>query len=220
MKTNEQLQKDVQEAIKWEPLLNAAEIGVTAKDGVVTLFGTVDSYPKKQEAERATKNVNGVKAVAENIKVNYGVSPKKNDTEIAGEVLNTWKSNWEVPDDKLKVKVENGWLNLEGQVDWYYQKEAAKKAVANISGVVGVTNNILIKAEHNNPVSQSSIENALMRSGTVNNRDINVHVDDHNVKLTGTVNSLYQKDEAERLAWNAPGVWSVDNNLVVDYFDY
>lgn len=219
MKTNAELQKDVQDAIKWEPLLHAAEIGVTAKDGVVTLSGVVDSYPKKEEAERAAKNVTGVKAVAETIKVNYGSSFKKNDTEVANEVLNAWKWNWEVPNDKIKVKVENGWVTLEGELGWNYQKDAAKKAVANLTGVVGVSNNITIKSETKDAIERTAVENAISRSWTINNRDVKVNVTGNNVKLTGSVNSLYQKDEAGRLAWNAPGVWSVDNELVVDYFD-
>ncbi|MFD2146179.1 BON domain-containing protein [Mucilaginibacter antarcticus] len=138
MKTNQELQKDVQDAIRWEPLLNAAEIGVTAKDGVITLTGTVDTYYKKVEAETAAKNVAGVKAVAEEIVIKYGDYGKKNDTEIANEVLNAWKWNWEVPEEKIKVKVENGWVTLEGELQWNYQREAAKKAINNLSGVLGL----------------------------------------------------------------------------------
>jgi len=107
MKTNETLQADVQKTIKWEPLLNTAEIGVTAKNGVVTLSGMVDSYAKKVEAENAAKRVSGVKAVAEEIEVSYGNSFKKNDIEIATEILNAWKWNWEIPSDRIMVKVEN-----------------------------------------------------------------------------------------------------------------
>ena len=127
MKTNEELQKDVQDAIKWEPLLNAAEIGVTAKDGVITLTGSVNSYAKKSEAEMATKNVAGVKAVVEKIEIKFGSDwAKKDDNEIATEVLNAIKWDWEVPSDKIKVKVEKGWITLEGDVTWNFQKNAAK----------------------------------------------------------------------------------------------
>ena len=110
MKTNEDLQRDVQNAIKWEPSLTAAQIGVTAKDGIVTLSGVVDNYAKKIHAETAAKSVSGVKVVAENIEVNYGNSFVKNDTEIATEILNAWRWNWEIPETKIKVKVENGWV--------------------------------------------------------------------------------------------------------------
>jgi len=217
MKSNENLQKDVLNAIKWEPLLNAAEIGVTAKDGVVTLSGVVDSYAKKVEAENAAKNVDGVKAVAETITVNYGNSFSKNDTEIANEVLNAWKWNWEVPNDKIKVKVESGWVTLEGELNWNYQKDAARKAVQNLTGVKGVSNNIVIKSDSKDAIERSDVEDALERSWTIDDKHIKVGVTGNNVRLTGSVHSLYQKDEAGRLAWNAPGVWSVDNELDVIY---
>ncbi|MEO5602567.1 MAG: BON domain-containing protein [Cyclobacteriaceae bacterium] len=217
MKTNEALQMDVQNAIKWEPLLHAAEIGVTAKDGVITLTGVVDSYAKKTEAENAAKNVTGVKAIAEEIEVNYGSLFKKNDTEIANEVLNAWQWNWEVPNDKIKVKVESGWVTLEGELEWNYQKDAAKKAVANLTGVKGVSNNITIKSESKDAIEKSAVESALARSWSINDHDVKVNVAGNKVKLTGIVHSLYQKEEAGRLAWNAPGVRAVDNELVVIY---
>ena len=135
MKTNEVLQKDVQDAIKWEPLLNAAEIGVIVKDGLVTLTGTVDTYAKKSEAEEATKKVAGVKAVVEEIKVITCNCEKKSDTEIANEVMYALKWNWEIPKDKIQVKVENGWVTLNGELDWNYQKEAAKKVTSTLPDV-------------------------------------------------------------------------------------
>jgi osmotically-inducible protein OsmY len=217
MKTNEDLQKDVQNAIKWEPFLNAAEIGVTAKDGVITLTGTVNSYAKKKEAENAAKSVAGVKAVAESIEIKFGNLGKKSDTDIAHEVLNAWKWNWEVPEEKIKVKVEDGLVTLEGEVQWNYQKEAARKAVANLMGVTGVYNNITIKSETRDAVEKADIENALTRSWSIDDEDIEVEVKGNYVTLTGTVDSIYQKDEAERIAWNAPGVFCVENDLLVDF---
>ena len=217
MKSNETLQKEVQDAIKWEPLLNAAEIGVTAKDGVITLSGNVDSYIKKVEAETAAKNVAGVKAVAENIKIHFESSFSKNDTEIATEIVSAWKWNWNVPDSKLKVKVESGWVTLEGEVEWNYEKEAARKSVEKLTGVKGVTNNILIKSSYKDTVEEVAIERAYRRSWSINDNDVKVSVNHNNVKLSGSVTSLYQKEEAARLAWNTPGVWSVDNELSVVY---
>jgi osmotically-inducible protein OsmY len=217
MKTNQDLQKDVQDAIKWEPLLNAAEIGVTAKDGVITLTGTVDSYAKKLEAEDAAKNVAGVKAVAEEIVIKYGDYGKKSDTEIANEVLNAWKWNWEVPEEKIKVKVENGWVTLEGELEWNYQREAAKKAIKNLSGVMGVLNHIKIKSETHDAIEKAAIECALERNSSIDDLGIQVDVVGNNVTLKGTVNSFYAKDEAEQIAFNAPGVWTVDNELVIEY---
>ena len=217
MKNNAEIQKDVQDAIKWEPLLNAAEIGVTVKDGVVTLTGTVDSYTKKTEAEDAAKNVAGVKAVVEKIEINYGSRwAKKDDNEIATEIVNVLKWNWQIPIDKVKVKVENGWITLDGELPWNYQKEAAKDAVKNLLGVTGVTNNITIKSERQDQIEKRDIENALRRNWSINDRDIIVKVSGNKVTLSGRVNSWYQKTEAARIAWNAPGIWAVDNELVVE----
>jgi len=217
MKSNEVLQKDVQDAIKWEPLLNAAEIGVTVKDGIVTLTGTVDSYSKKSEAEEAAKKVAGVKAVVEKIEIKFCNTCKTSDNEIATEVVNAFKWNWEIPSDKVKVKVEAGWVSLDGNLNWNYQREAAKKAVSKLNGVKGVTNNIKIQSETNDEIEKKDIENALGRNWSMDDSDIQVRVSGHKVTLNGVVDSWYQKDEAGRIAWNAPGVWNVDNELLVDY---
>ena len=215
MKSNEILQKEVQDAIKYEPLLHAAEIGVVVKDGVVTLTGTVDSFLKKVEAETAAKNVAGVKAVAENIKIHFESSFVKNDTEIANEIVNAWRWNLDVPSENLKVKVENGWVTLEGEVEWNYEKEAARKSVEKLIGVVGVSNDIALKSNYNDAVEEASIHRAFSRSWTLNDNNVHVNVDHNNVKLTGTVSSLYQKDEASRLAWNTVGVATVTNELAI-----
>ena len=217
MKSNEELQKDVQNAIKWEPLLSAAEIGVMAKDGVITLSGSVNSYAKKKQAEHAAKNVAGVKAVAETIDINFGSLSKKSDTEIAHEIVNAWQWNWEVPEDKIKVKVEDGWVTLEGELQWNSQKEATNKSVEHLMGVTGVSNNIIIKSEAHDRVEKAAIEDALTRSWSIDDEEIQVKVKGNNVTLSGIVESIYQKDEAGRIAWNAPGVLSVENELLVEY---
>jgi osmotically-inducible protein OsmY len=218
MRSNEDLQKDVQNAIKWEPLLHAAEIGVTVKDGIVNLTGTVDSYAKKIEAEDAAKKVAGVKAIVEKIEIKFSNGyGKKTDNEIATEVVNAFKWNWEVPSNKVKVKVENGWVTLSGEVFWNYQKEAARLAVKNLLGVQGVTNSITIKSETQDEIEKKGIESALLRNWSINSQDIQVKVAGTKVTLKGKVHSLYQKDEAGRIAWNAPGVWSVENDLAIDY---
>ena len=216
MKTNEDLQEDVQDAIKFQPLLHAAEIGVTVKDGIVTLSGIVDGYFKKTEAENAAKNVAGVKAVVENITIKYN-NHSKNDNEVAVEVLKALESSWSVPDGKVKVKVENGWVTLDGELPWNYQREAAKSAINYLSGIKGITNNIKIKSEVHDAIEQKAVENALARHWSINAKDIKVKASGTNVTLTGHVNSVYQKEEAAHIAWNTPGVWSVENNLVVEY---
>ena len=217
MKTNAELQKDVQDAIKWQPLLNAAEIGVTAKDGVVSLTGVVDSYTKKTEAEDAAKNVAGVTALVEKIEVRYPSTYTKTNGEIATEVVTALQARWDVPKDKVKVKVENGWITLTGDLGWNFQREAAQDAIESLMGVTGVTNNIKIKSESKEAAEKAAIENALKRNWAFYENDIRVQVSGHRATLTGTVDSLYEKNEAARIAWNAPGVWSVDNELVVDW---
>ena len=217
MKSNYDLQKDVQNAIRWEPSMHATEIGVTAKDGIVTLSGTVDSYSKKINAENATKKVKGVKAVAEDITINDGNSFKKNDSEIATSILDTWKNNRTVPKGQIIVKVENGWVKLEGEVPYKYQEEAPEKSIEHLVGVRGVTNLIKIKSKSKDVLEQKTVLDALNRNWAINANDVKVEVNRNKVKLTGLVHSIYQKDEAGRLAWNAPGVRSVENELAVIY---
>ena len=218
-KSNEELQKDVQDAIKWEPLLNAAEIGVIARDGVITLTGTVDSYAEKLEAEDAAKSVEGVKAVIVNLKIKFNSDwEKKDDSEIADEIIKAAKWNWEIPKDRVKATVENGWVTLEGEVDWNYQREAVENLVKNHSGIMGISNNITIK-ESEDQVEKKAIERALRRNWFIDDSGIKVNVSNHNVTLTGSVGSWDERDRAARIAWNAAGVWSVENDLVVEY-DY
>ncbi len=218
MKTNSELQTDVQNAIKWEPLLNAAEIGVTAKDGVVSLTGVVDSYAKKMEAENAAKKVIGVKALVEKIEVKFPSAWTKTNAEIANEVLSGLKSSWSIPNDKVTVKVEDGWVTLDGELPWNFQKEDAKSAVTYLTGVKGVINNIKIKSETHDKIEQKDVEDAIGRSWSIDDNDICVKVSDTTVTLTGTVPSWYQKDEASRIAWKTPGIWHVKNELAVDYY--
>lgn len=218
MKTNAELQVDVQNAIKWEPLLHAAEIGVTAKDGVVSLTGVVDSYTKKMEAEDGAKKVIGVKALVENIEVRFPSNWAKTDAEVTAEVLDTLKVNHYVPNDKVTAKVEDGWVTLAGELPWNYQREAAKIAIHGLSGVKGVSNNIKIKSESNGTIELSAIESALRRS-SIDDSDIDVSVSGTTVTLSGKVNSWYQKEEAGRIAWKARGICDVKNELSVEY-DY
>jgi osmotically-inducible protein OsmY len=217
--SNEDLQKDVQDAIKWDPLLNAAEIGVTARDGVITLTGTVENYAKKLEAEDTAKSVKGVKAVVVklDIKLNNG-SEKKDDSQIADEIIKAAKWNWKIPKDKIKAKVENGWVTLDGEVEHNYQKEAIENLVKNHSGITGITNNITIE-ETEDQVEKTAIENALRRNWFIDDSNIEVLVSDHDVILTGSVESWYDRKKAARIAWDAPGVWSVDNQLVIEYYE-
>lgn len=214
MKTNEVLQKKVQDAIAWEPLLDAAAIGVTVKDGIVTLTGTVDNYAKKLEAENAAKKVAGVKAVVEKIEIDHNHTVRT-DEDIAAEAVDSLKWNVSLPEDKLKIIVSQGWIYLQGVVDWNYQKHSAKKAVETIPGVKGVVNSIQIKSANSDKIEKQAIENAIRRNSSLYDKDIEVAVSGNVVTLIGTVNAYFQKEEAERIAWNSPGVWTVNNLLAV-----
>lgn len=216
MKTNEVIQKKVQEAIAWEPLLEAASIGVIVKDGIVTLTGTVDNYAKKLEAENAAKKVAGVKAVVEKIEIDYK-HETRTDEDIAADAIDALKWNVAVPDDKLKIIVSQGWVYLQGVVEWNYQKNSAKKAVEAIPGVKGVINSIQIKSANFDQIEKRAIERAIHRNSSLQDKDIEVNVSGNVVTLTGTVNAYFQKEEAERIAWNSPGVWTVNNQLAVQH---
>jgi len=215
MKQNGELQHDVEEAIKWEPLLNAAEIGVTAKDGVVTLFGTVDSYAKKLEAETATRNISGVRGIIEKIDVHFG-SVKFSDEEIVRDILKAFKWTLDIPHHDIKIQAESGWITLTGEVSRNAQREKAKTVVHHTAGVRGVTNDILVKSDSEDAVEKEAIRKAIHRNWSFDEADVKVNVEGNKVTLKGTVHSLYQKNEAERIAWNAPGVWDVRNDLEVD----
>lgn len=217
MKTNENLQKDIQEAIVWEPLLKASMIDVSVSDGIVTLSGTVDSFARKEKAEEAVKNVDGVKVVVgERLEVQSGHVYKRINDEIAAEVLNVFKWNWEIPHEKLQVKVEDGRVYLEGTVKWNYQREAAVKAVRSLIGVRGVINAILIKSDTDDKIERTHIELALLRNSYTHKNKIDVNVSENKVTLSGTVGSWFQKEEAARMAWKAPGVQAVENAIHVE----
>jgi len=217
MKTNEDLQRKVQQALKWEPLLHAAEIGVIVKHGIVTLTGTVDCYAKKAEAEAAAKKIEGVKAVVENIEVRYNSHGSNTDAKIARQVINAFKWSSAIPHDSVTVTVESGWVTLQGEVAWNHQKEAAKKAVINLIGVKGVINTIAIRSNPDDVINTKDIYKALLRSGSLNCEGMKLEAHGHTLTLTGSIDSWYEKEEAARIAWNAPGVLKVDNQLAVKY---
>jgi osmotically-inducible protein OsmY len=216
-KSNDVLQKEVVEAIKWEPLLSSNDIDVNVKDGIVTLGGTVDNYTQKKEAEQAVKNIAGVKAVVDDIKVDLYFSAIKSDTDIAATVVKALKENWAVPDHKIQVTVQNGWVTLDGILHWNFQRKAADNAIRYLPGVRGVIDKIKIQAEIKNELGQEIVEKALRRSWILDVDNIKVRVDGKTICLSGIVDSLFQKEEAERIAWNTPGVWYVDNELVVEF---
>jgi osmotically-inducible protein OsmY len=216
MKTDVEIQKDVMEELKWEPLLTASEIGVAVKNKVVTLSGTVDSFYKKEEAENAAKRVSGVVAVAEDIEVKPFATSKKNDTEIARMIADTLKWDSVVQDDKVRVKVEDAWVTLEGIVDWEFQKESVKSSIKSLVGIRGISNNITVKPSVTAKDIKQKISLAFHRSATVDASKVEIEIEGSKAILTGRVRSWSEKNDAEDAAWKAEGITAIENKLVID----
>jgi osmotically-inducible protein OsmY len=215
MKTDLQIKNDVMEELKWEPILNASQIGVSVKDGVVTLSGTVDSYSKKIAAERSAKKIDGVKAIAEDVEVVLLGSGKRNDTDIADAVINALKWHSAVREHKISVKVESGIVTLEGEVDWEFQKKSAKMMVENLIGVTGIINNIKIKQKANINDIKKKITAAFYRSATIDAEGIEIEITGSKAILKGNVRSWAEKEDAENAVWSALGIDRVDNRLEI-----
>jgi len=217
MKTDRQLQQDVTNELAWEPSVIATQIGVEVKDGIVTLAGHVGSYLEKWEAQRAAQRVSGVKALAVEMDVALPGSSARNDVDIARAASNVlqWSTYW--PEDQVKVLVENGWITLSGELDWEYQREAAERSVRGLMGVVGISNQIVLKQIASLKSVKSEIEAALKRRIHSDARHIMVDVDGADVTLSGTVHNWAERDAARNAAWSTAGVRNVADNLDIVY---
>jgi len=212
--SDQSLQQSVIDELEWEPSVNAAHIGVTANNGVVTLAGDVGSYSEKWAAERAAGRVAGVKAVVEQLSVRYPFETPDDD-DIAASATQALSWDMEVPEDKVSIKVEKGWITLSGNVDWYFQSSAAEADVRKLRGVVGVTNDIHIKPRVQALDVKNKIKAAFARSSQFDGNNISVAADGGKVTLTGNVDSWYERTLAEDTAWSAPGVTQVEDRLTV-----
>jgi osmotically-inducible protein OsmY len=208
------LQHDVLAELEWDPSVDASKIGVAAEDGVVTLTGSVPTYAQKAIAERAAKRVHAVKAIANDITVRLA-GGEPSDTDVATAAVNVLAWSTRVPQDRVKVAVRNGWVTLEGTVDWWHEKDAAERAVRDLAGVVGLTNDIEVKTHVKAGDVRGSIEAAFKRSAEIDARQIGVEAYDGKVILYGSVRSWAERRQAEKAAWSAPGVTAVENHLEV-----
>jgi len=216
MQTDNDIQKEVIAALKGEPSLRDDDIALGVRDGVVTLAGFVDSYADKWRAERTVSKLKGVKAVVNDLKVKLPVSSQRPDPELARAVVDALKWNIQVPHDRIQVVVEDGWVTLKGEADWYYQKEEAERTVRNLAGVKGVSNLITVAVKPTPSDVKKRIVEALQRAAQFDAERITVEIDGHKAILRGTVRSYAELKDAERAVRNVPGITEVETHLTVD----
>jgi osmotically-inducible protein OsmY len=217
MRSDSDIKRDVEEELRWDHNIDATDIGVAVKDGVVTLSGFARRYTEKWQAERDAKRVAGVLGVANDIEVRLPSIDQTPDPEIAREAVEEIKRDLPYSHNLIKVVVNDGWVNLEGEVEWNYQKESAESAVRRVKGVKGISNFITLKPKAEAIDVKRKIEEALKRSAELDAQRITVEANGSEVILKGTVRSWAERQEAERAAWLAPGVRRVDNRITIDY---
>jgi osmotically-inducible protein OsmY len=215
MRSNGEIEKDVKAELEWNPDLDATDIAVSVKNGVVALAGFVKSYTDKYEAEAAAKRVAGVVAVANDLEVRMPSVDERPDPDIAREAAAAIKSQLPISSENIKIIVKNGWVTLEGEIEWQYQRQTAESIVRRIMGVKGVSNTILLKPRAEPEEVKRKIQEALRRSAEVDANRVEVEAQGSEVILKGTVRSWIEREEAERAAWSAPGVTKVEDRIVV-----
>ncbi len=215
MKSDTEIERDVREELKWDPDLDATDIAVSVKNGVVTLAGFTRSYTDRLEAELAAKRVAGVHAVANDIEVRLPAVDQRPDPDIARDAVAALKSELPISHDRIKIVVKDGWITLEGAVEWQYQKTTAETAVRKVKGVKGVTSVVMVKPKVEPSELKPKIMEAFKRNAEVDANRITVEAHGSEVILKGTVRSWIEREEAERVAWSAPGITHVEDRIVV-----
>jgi osmotically-inducible protein OsmY len=209
------IRDDVQRELFYTPELNAAAIGVSVSDGIVTLTGIVSSYPQKLSALRAAERIAHVRAVVSSLDVRLPGPHVMTDADLAFAAANVLAWSSSVPAERIRIRVENGWITLEGTVDWQVQRDAAAAAVCGLTGVKGVDNRVAVNPAMNAEDTKEQIEAALRRSAAIEDRNVLVEVNNDKVVLHGEVSSIPEREEAERIAWSAPGVADVANHILI-----
>jgi osmotically-inducible protein OsmY len=214
MKSDNEIRRDVERELEWEPSIDERRIGVSVVDGVVTLSGEVSSYAEKWKAERVVERVEGVRGIANELEVETTIRPS--DADIAQAAVNALQWNVLVPDDQIKVKVEHGWITLKGEVAYDYERRAAERAVRNIPGVRGISNLVTIRPRVEPENLKEKIEETFKREAILDAQRVRVEVNGSEVTLRGTVRSWLERHEAEKVAWSAPGVTAVHNRITIE----
>jgi len=216
MKTDTDLKRDVVAELGWDPAVKSTEIGVAVKDGVVTFTGHLDTFAEKHAAARALRRVAGVKAIALELDVKLAPAHERSDTDIAQSIEDAMKWNTVVPLDLIRVTVDHGWVTVQGTLEWDYQRRSVEKAIRPLMGVVGLSDEITLRMQPKAADVSKRIEEALTRHAMREAKQVKVEIDGSTVKLTGRVHSWQERDAAQGVAWSAPGVRMVVNELQVD----
>ena len=216
MKSDIELKEAVLNELKWDPSINASRIGISLEDGIATLNGEVESYAEKVAALHAASRVFGVRGVADEVKVKLPDYDEWTDADIARSAANALAWTATVPSDCVKAVVENGWLTLEGEVNWQFEKDAAEEAVRSLRGIVGISNDVVVRPLIEELDVKDKIEKGFERHAHIDANNIRVKTKGTKIVLHGTVSSCFERKEAERIAWATPGVTEVEDDLIVD----
>ena len=215
MRTDTTLRNDIMAELNWDPAIRHEDIAVAVHGGVITLAGTVNSYAQRYAAERAAERVVGVRAIANDLIVKLPGAMVRSDADLAHAAVNALQWDIQVPADQIKVKVTDGWVTLDGEVNEYYQRTAAERAIRQLTGLKGVVNQIQLRVMAAPADIKQRIHTSLVRHAALDADQIEVRTTGSHVTLSGIVASVAERRNAESVAWKAPGVTSVINDITV-----